>query len=357
MAKIKQKPEDFEVTEVLKEPLKKEGAFLVYKLWKKGLETEEAIRKVANLCRVPVKVISKGGLKDKNAVTVQFIAVPEKFRLKELSFPNLKLTFAGRRNKPLNPSEVAGNFFRITVRGAPFPPEERVNVLKTYGIPNYYGEQRFTPVRGNTFFVEYIAKGDLEGALLYLFKPAGWEGSRSRKGKRAFLKGDYGTAEKFLTGWRKMVANFLRKNPDRLKEAFNLIPPSEIEFQFNVFQSFLFNEWLKELIQSKTCKFVRFRYKLGDMLFPLEKVEIPETLPVFHPEVSVPFYESKLREIGIKREEMKSYSKLFHSFSRRTFVPVKDFKLSKGVDGIRLSFFLPSGAYATNVLRFLLDAV
>jgi tRNA pseudouridine13 synthase len=290
LAKIKQKPEDFEVIEVLKEPLKKEGTFLVYKLWKRGLETEEAIRKVAKLCQVPVNVISKGGLKDKNAVTVQFIAVPKKFKLREFSFPNLKLVFAGKREKPLSPSEVAGNFFRITVRGAPSLSEERVRVLKTYGIPNYYGEQRFTPVRGNTFFVEYIAKGDVERALLYLFKPAGWEGSRSRKGKKAFLKGDYGTAEKLLTGWRKRVANFLKKNPDRLKEAFKLIPPSEIEFQFNVFQSFLFNEWLKELIQSKTCKFLRFRYKLGDMLFPLEKVEVPETLPVFHPEVSVSFY-------------------------------------------------------------------
>jgi tRNA pseudouridine13 synthase len=357
LAKIKQKPEDFEVIEVLKEPLRGEGEFLVYKLWKRGLETEEAIRKVAKLCQVPVNVISKGGLKDKNAVTVQFIAVPKRFRLREFSFPNLKLVFAGKREKPLGPSEVAGNLFRITVRGAPSLSEDRVKVLKVFGIPNYYGEQRFTPVRGNTFFVEYIAKGDLEGALLYLFKPAGWEGSRSRKGKKAFLKGDYATAERLLTGWRKKVAKFLKKNPGRLKEAFSFIPPSEIEFQVNVFQSFLFNEWLKELIESKSCKSLKFKYKLGEMLFPLERVEILKALPVFHPEVFVPFYEDKLEEMGINREELKKYSKFFHKFSRKTFVFVKDFKLLKSGSKLKLSFFLPSGAYATNVLRFLFDAV
>ena len=291
MVAFKQKPEDFEVVEVLKEPLSKNGKFLVYKLWKRGLETEEAVRKVANLSGVPAEIISKGGLKDRNAVTVQFIAVPEKFRLKEIKFPNLKLKFVGRREKSLTPSAVSGNLFRITVRGASLPLEERVRVLKAYGIPNYYGEQRFTPVRDNTFFVEYLAKGDVEGALKYLFKPAGWEGSRTRRGKKAFLEGNYDTAEKLLAGWRRKVVIFLKKRPDKLREAFKLIPPSEIEFQMNVFQSFLFNEWLKELIESKVAKSLRFKYKVGEMVFPLEKVEIPKSIPVFHPRVSVSFYE------------------------------------------------------------------
>jgi len=357
LAKIKQKPEDFEVREVLKEPVKKNGSFLIYELWKKGLETEEAIRRVANLSHVPVRVISRGGLKDKNAVTVQFVTVPERFKLREISLPNLKLKLVGRRSRPLTPSEVKGNLFRIRVRGAPLPPKERVEVLKLLGVPNYYGEQRFTPVRDNTFFVEYLVKRDLEGALLYLFKPAGWEGSRSRKGKKAFLRRDYETAERFLTGWRRRVAGFLKKSPDSLKEAFNLIPPSEIEFQCNVFQSYLFNEWLKEEICSRTDKLLKFKYKLGEMFFPLEEVKIPQTLPIFHPEESTPFYERKLKEMGIGREKLKDYSEFFHRFSRPTLVPVKDIKLLKTSEGVELSFFLPSGSYATNVLRFLFDAV
>jgi len=356
MAKIKQKAEDFKVTEVLQEKLQSRGKHRVYRLWKKGLETEEALRKIAKSSGIPIKTISHGGLKDKNAITEQFISVPEKFRLKELSFPDLKLSFSGFLDRPISPSIVKGNLFEILVRNGK-PPEDRIKILEKYGIPNYYGEQRFTSVRGNELFAKHLSSGDLKNALLYLFRPAGWEGSRSRKGKKFFLKGDYKTAAQLLSGWRKKVSLFLERNPADFEGAFKLIPKSEISFQLNVLQSYLFNEYLKELIKAKTTNYLTFKYKMGTMIFPIEKVEILEKLPAFTPDMEIPFYEEKLEELNIDKRGLEKFSRLFHRFKRKTVVPIRNFKVQEVKEGTLFKFFLPSGSYATNVIRFLYDAV
>ncbi|MEO2069318.1 MAG: tRNA pseudouridine(13) synthase TruD [Desulfurobacteriaceae bacterium] len=356
MAKIKRDPKDFKVVEVLKKPLREKGTYKVYRLYKVGLETQEAINIIAKISKISPKVISYGGLKDKNAETLQFLSIPGKFKLREISKENLKLSFVGYLQESITPSLVKGNFFEIVVRGGKLK-EDRIKILEEVGIPNYYGEQRFTPVRNGEFFAKYISKKDLKGAILYLFTPAGWEGSKIKKGKKLFIEGKFEAASKFFTGWRKKVCFFLSKNPRGFKEAFKLIPKSEIEFQMNVLQSYLFNEWLKKLIEERTKNFLSFKYKLGFMLFPLERVELPRELPVFHPESSNSFYEEKLKELGIEIEGLLKFRGLFHRFRRETFVFPKEFKVENLTEGIRLKFFLPSGSYATNVVRFLYDAV
>ncbi len=354
LARIKVKPEDFKVREVLKPGFLKGRGYRVYSLWKRGLETEEAIKKVARISGVSHRFIGYGGLKDKNAVTVQFISVPEKFRLKEMADRNLKVVFAGFSSRKISPSAVNGNFFEIYVR-EPLRYPERVDILKEFGVPGYYGEQRFTPVRGNSFFVDYFVRNDFKKALFYLFTPAGWESSRGRKGKKLFVAGRFGEAARFFSGWRKKVALFLEKSND-FRKALSFVPESEIKFQFNVFQSYLFNRYLGELINEKADEKLVFRYKLGEMIFPLERIHLPEKVPVFYPEVGglyVPF----LKEMGLSLDQFSNFSMFFHRFDRETVVPVKDFEIGEMADGVMLKFFLPSGHYATNVVRFLFDAV
>ncbi|SMP10631.1 tRNA pseudouridine13 synthase [Desulfurobacterium pacificum] len=358
MAKIKTIPEDFVVEEILKTPLKKEGAYRVYKLTKKGLETDEAIRKVAKSSSVPSLLISYCGLKDKNAVTTQFIAVPSDKRLREPSDERIKLKEVGFLNRKLSPSLIKENKFTIKVRNAELPDSRRVEVLRRFGIPNYYGEQRFTPVRKGAFFAELLAKGLKKEALLYLFTPAGWEGSRDRKGKKVFISGNYEEAAKYFKGWRKKVAKALAEGKS-FEEAFSLIPKREIEFQFNVFQSFLFNEWLAKEVMRRTENYLKFKYKVGFMVFPMEDVgELKEReVGIFHPEKEWNIYEKVLRGRGVEVGDFLPLSCFFHPFKRRTFAEVKRLKLKKFEWGVKLSFSLPSGSYATNVVRFLYDAV
>ncbi len=354
LAKIKTRPEDFKVREILKKGFLKGKGYRIYSLWKRRLETEEVVKRIAKVSNVPVKLIGYGGLKDKNAVTVQFISVPERFKLKEVKEKNLKVKFEGFSGKGITPAAVEGNSFEIVVR-EPLRYPERIDVLETLGIPGYYGEQRFTPVRGGQFFVSYLASDDFEGALLYLFTPAGWESSRSRKAKRAFVAKRFKEAAQLFSGWRREVALFLDRCND-FKKALSFVPRKEIEFQFNVFQSYLFNKYLRFLINEKTGEKVVFKYKVGEMVFPLENIELPEKIPVFHPEdwtLYVPF----LEDIGLELERLKEFSDFFHRFERETVVPVKGFKLQQISEGVVLRFTLPSGHYATNVVRFLFDAV
>ncbi len=349
--KIKSRPEHFKVEEILNRPLKNKGEHRVYRLYKKGLETLPVLKKIARESSLPFKLISYGGIKDKNAETVQFISVPAKFHLKEVSLPNLKLKEAGFLEVPVE-KVVSGNRFTILVEGVKEFPEERLKILKDFGFPNYYGEQRFTSVRDGELFVQHLK--NREKALLFLFKPAGWESSRERKGKKAFISGDYATAEKLLRGWRRKIAAFLKKG-GTLKEAFKLIPEEELEFQMNVLQSLLFNEKLKSLIEDSGVETVKFRYRAGELLFPLEKVEIPGELPSYIPVSRI--YRSLIKKFKIDEKLLFPYTDFFHPFTRKTLVKPQKISIEKLHLGLLLSFSLPKGSYATVPLRFLFSAV
>jgi len=349
--KIKSTPESFKVEEILSQPLSPSGKYRVYRLWKRGLETLPVLRRISAENSLPLRLISYGGLKDKNAETVQFISVPSRFRLKEFNLPNLKLKEVGFLSVPVEKA-VSGNKFEIFVEGVSELPSERLAVLKEYGFPNYYGEQRFTSIRNGKLFAHHLK--NREEALLFLFRPAGWESSRERKGKKAFLRGDYGTAEKLLKGWRRKVAAFLKRG-GTLKEAFRLIPEEEIEFQMNVLQSLLFNEKLKKLVESSAVKTVKFKYRGGELLFPLERVSVPGELPSYTPGSEV--YRDLIEEIGIDENSLKPYEKHFHRFSRKTFVKPEELSFKKLPQGILFKFSLPKGSYATVPLRFLFSAL
>ena len=352
--KIKTRPEDFKVVEVLKEKPSREkrGRYRYYRLFKKGMETPEAIRRVASLSGLRPGDVLYAGLKDKNARTVQFVAVRAPLKLKKIRSDRLKLEFSGWLDRP--PREVIeGNRFEITVRGVEDFPRERIEILKKAGLPNYYGEQRFTPVRGGRFFVLELLKGP-EEAVKYLFTPAGWENSLSRRAKKLFIEGDFHGAAALFKGWRRKVAEYLAKGGS-WEGALSLIPRDELEFQANVFQAYLFNRLLSELVRERSSAFLKFRYKLGYLYYPVERVEFPEELPVFTPSESL--YDTLLLELGAGRGELSSLSHLFHPFKRRTFVRPGSFRAERLRQGYLFEFFLPSGSYATNLLRFLLSAV
>lgn len=76
--KLKRLPEDFHVEELpvvaQGEP---RGRFVYYRLTKRGLGTLEAIEAISRRWNVPGRRISYGGLKDRHAVTVQYLTIFE----------------------------------------------------------------------------------------------------------------------------------------------------------------------------------------------------------------------------------------------------------------------------------------
>ncbi len=349
--RIKFKIEDFKVEEVLSERPSKEGRYRVYILRKRGLETEEVVKRVSKISRVPLREISYGGRKDKNAETLQYISVPKKFRLREIKEKNLSLSEVGFLEKSVK-EVVLGNRFEILVRDIFKIDGEKLRILKGIGIPNYYGEQRFTSSRNGKLFVQFL--NEPEEALRFLFQPAGFENSRERRGKKLFLEGNYKGALEYLRGWRKKVAEFLLKGGS-LREAFQLIPRSEIEFQINVLQSFMFNEKLKGFFKESKTEAFKVKYRIGELLYPKEKIEVPWEIPSYAPFSKE--YSEIVERIQLNEKSLKNYISLFHRFKRRTMVKPKNFHFEVKGEGLLLKFELPKGSYATNILRFLFNAV
>ncbi|WP_457567161.1 tRNA pseudouridine(13) synthase TruD [Desulfurobacterium sp.] len=355
MAKIKKLPEDFKVFEEVSPDFLTGGNYRIYRMWKRGMGTEDAVRRVAAVSGVPLKFVSYGGLKDKNAVTVQFVSVPRRYRLKEIKERNLKVSFRGFSTRPVSPAVVVGNRFEILVRERSCR-EDRISVLKKWGVPGYYGEQRFVSLRGGEFFVSHLVSGDFKSAVFYLFTPVGWESSRARRAKKLFVSGDFDGASTLFSGWRRKVCRLIASTGD-FRKAFSAIPEKEIEFQFNVFQSYLFNRYLEKLIRESTSSYAVFKYRAGTMVFPLESVALPDEIPIFCPGDESEIYLPVLEELGIDMESLERFSRFFHRFSRKSVVSVREFSVRRVDEGFIVRLFLPSGHYATNVIRFLFDAV
>jgi tRNA pseudouridine13 synthase len=180
-ALFKATPEDFRVDEFFAEPFSGEGEHIVLKIEKRGLNTEEVIRFLGRLINIPVKLISYAGLKDKYALTTQWLSVHvpggEIEGVEHLAAPGWKVLECTRHNKKLKPGFLTGNHFTIQLHEVSNPDDvvQRLERVRDLGVPNYFGEQRFGRASGNLQRAEELLV-------------------QGRKVKDKFLKGIYFSA-------------------------------------------------------------------------------------------------------------------------------------------------------------------
>lgn len=142
-------PEDFQVEEIPAYPLSGEGEHVFLWVEKRSLTTPELAKRVAREAGVRERDVGYAGMKDKNAVTRQWLSVVSKdpdasaWSLGE----GATILEATRHNNKLRTGHLIGNHFRITlVSSAPFDVgrAERIRTfLEEKGLPNYFGPQRF----------------------------------------------------------------------------------------------------------------------------------------------------------------------------------------------------------------------
>ena len=147
---IKGSPEDFCVEENLGFELTGEGEHLCLLIEKKLLNTEEMAKIIARTLSLPLKAISYAGLKDKFATTTQWFSL----HLPGLDDPNLdclntenyRLLKAMRHNKKLKIGALKENHFKIKLHNVNYDDKElltRIEKIRAHGVPNYFGPQRF----------------------------------------------------------------------------------------------------------------------------------------------------------------------------------------------------------------------
>jgi tRNA pseudouridine13 synthase len=315
---IKAVPEHFQVEETLPYDPCGEGEHVFIKLRRAGWNTVDVAGALGKVFGLKGPDIGWGGRKDKNAVTTQTFSLrlpmdlslsAVETRLRSLPFDLIELQ---RHGNKLKTGHVAANQFRIVVSGLAPQAEEKAaaiaGVLKSNGVPNYYGEQRF----GHQF-----RNLDRAAALV-------------RRGK---------TRGK--------------------KEAFTV----------SVLQSALFNYWLIERIRRGHFRMllqgdVARKTDTGG-LFIVEDLEeaaqrfesgrIIYTGPIFGYKMmpaagTAGDHEEKLlKDFGLAPDIFRP---LRAPGSRRVAViHLHDLALQPVFQGLEFTFTLPAGAYATTVLR------
>lgn len=164
-AVLKAVAEDFQVDEVLDIPLSGSGEHLWLWVEKRNLNTEEAARRIARAAGVPARMISYAGLKDRQALTRQWFSLhlpgksdPDLSRAEDETLLILKQT---RHSRKLQRGAHAANGFilRLTQLQADRETlEQRLAMIKAQGVPNYFGPQRFGFVGGNVFDARSFAE-------------------------------------------------------------------------------------------------------------------------------------------------------------------------------------------------------
>lgn len=143
-------PEDFAVEELPLYPASGTGEHLYLTVEKVGRTTPEVARELARALGARERDVGTAGLKDKRAVTVQRFSVQSKAPPEEalrISGPGYRVLAAGRHQNKLRPGHLAGNRFRVAVRGCGPQALERAQAvcerLKQIGAANLFGPQRF----------------------------------------------------------------------------------------------------------------------------------------------------------------------------------------------------------------------
>lgn len=161
-ALLKQTPEDFQVDEFFDWTFSGEGEHIVLKIEKRGLNTEEVLKSLSRLINKPLKLLSYAGLKDRQALTTQWISIHapgEQIEgIESLAAPGWRVLESTRHLKKLKPGFLKGNHFKITLREVSDPEDmiRRMEQVKLTGVPNYFGEQRFGRESGNLVHAEQL---------------------------------------------------------------------------------------------------------------------------------------------------------------------------------------------------------
>ncbi len=127
------------------------GDHIFVKLEKRGLTTPQAVKEIARALKVRDRDIGVAGMKDRHAVTTQWISLPPPITpdaARALTLDGIRILEAVRHGHKLRTGHVRANRFRLRVRGAAPGSAARARAIlerlaEAPGAPNWFGEQRF----------------------------------------------------------------------------------------------------------------------------------------------------------------------------------------------------------------------
>ena len=311
--------EDFNVVEDLGFELSGEGEHVCLWIQKIGENTQYLARQLAKFADIPARNVSYAGLKDRQGDTKQWFSlhIPGKitpdFSLFELEGVTILKTI--RHHKKIKTGALEGNFFSIVLREISDKPAVESALEKVQkGVPNYFGEQRF----GHN--------GHNVASALTMFE--------GRKIKDRFKRGMY------LSAARSYLFNHVISQRIKVDQFFTPLDGDCVQFVgnrsfFPLLELSALN--LQRLAEREICLTAPL-WGAGALTSELDAKE-------YEQETLAPF--SGLQK-GLEKNKLKQ--------ERRPLMLLPEKFSSEWLDdtSVRLDFYLPSGCYATSVLRELI---
>lgn len=151
-AEFKQNPEDFKVNEKLSIDFTGEGEHLWLHIEKTNTNTDWLAGKLSQHFDVSRRAVSYSGLKDRHAITRQWFSIQMPGRkeatnqIPDFSLEDITILEHHWHQKKLHMGTHSANIFTIWLRANTIDKAaltERLETIKKYGVPNYFGPQRF----------------------------------------------------------------------------------------------------------------------------------------------------------------------------------------------------------------------
>jgi len=388
LMRFKVQPEDFIVEEHVHLPLARKGRYGLYRVYKRSLTTLQVQAQLAAALGVPRAAVLFPALKDRNSVSLQYAAV-KGADLPSLEGQGYRAQLVGRSSRPLKRQDLQGNHFTVALRDLSLDEtrgvRERLKQLEHFGLPNYFGRQRFGSYSpGQGFIGKKVLRRDVEGALrAYLSQPF--------KGDPLPVRAFKSLARKHWGDWKLLfeyaprpsnlcsVLTFLKDHPTDFKKALNLVTPRLLSLWLSAYQSYLWNRiaggYLESQLRGAGARWTSLRvvedlplyWRLPDTLLKsLRGVRIP--LPHHRATFDDPQIAAQVEavlakeEIGLRDLKARVLKKAYLPKGERSLLCFpqeialldrEDDECFPGRYKVKLAFFLPPGSYATLVLRAL----
>jgi tRNA pseudouridine13 synthase len=333
---FKQNKDDFVVTEVPLYDFSGEGEHLIIKIRKKDLATWDAIEILAKHLNCSSREFGYAGLKDKNAMTIQSLSIHKKYEeaLDSFDNPNIKILEKTYHNNKIKIGHLKGNKFFIRLKRVNLVDarkiEQILGQIVTYGIPNYFGFQRFG-IEGDNY---KKGKDIIDGKL---------------KEKRRNLK------QMYINSYQSYLFNNWLSKRIGISKLVDAFEPKEIYEKLNLPLDIV-KQMKKQPHPLKVLPGDMFSHYPYGRIFTIENLE--EEAQKFYDRDRVPTgllcgKRVKLSE-GLAFEIEKEFDEKTGTDGARRFAWVFPEELESNYkedkNWMELQFYLPKGSYATEVI-------
>lgn len=322
---IKTEPEDFVVEEIPAYLPCGTGEHLYLWVQKRNLSAEQLIAHVARTLGVSRNDLGMAGLKDRLAVTRQWISVPAaraEERLSDLENESVQILQTARHTNKLRTGHLRGNRFQILVRnpgtGALETAERIADQVRQRGVPNLFGDQRFGHDQQTLELGRSLLKGESFPKQIPFHR-------------RKFL------ARLALSAVQSDLFNRVvrRRSEEGL---LHQVLPGDVMQIVSSGATFLVDD-----VRTEQARF--------------DQKEIVPTGPMFGPKMKRPegavqeMEEQVLIETGLTHDDFSRQAKLTPGGRRPLLIFPEGLQVRPDERGIWLEFTLPAGAYATVVMN------